>query len=409
MHPHAGGRNVWVAAMSFAQLVSWGSLFYTFSLLMPSIERDLGLGRVEVSGAFSAGLLASGLAGLPVGRWIERGHGRVVMTGGSALAGLLLLAHARVDSVAALYAVWVGLGLAMSAIFYEPAFAIMIRRWPADFRRPLIAMTLLGGLASTAFIPLSAWLIGQLGWRSSCMVLGALHLLICLPIHAVFLRGEPLPRPALKQGADGNMARETSLRALSTSATFLLVSGCVIGLSLLSAALSAHMVPLLSERGLPMAWAIAIPASIGVMQVLGRLVLLALEGRLDPQRLDRTIPLLLPASLLILLAGNGSIGAALAFALCFGVGNGLITIVKATAIASYVSRERVAALTGLQNLPVAVARAVGPVMMGSLWSLQGRYTLAIWVLIGLGVMSALMLRAAQQRALQVDTPERNAA
>lgn len=404
MQSDAKGRGVWVAAMSFAQLVSWGSLFYTFSLLMPSLEKDLGLSRIEVSGAFSAALLVSGLAGLPVGRWIERGHGRAVMTGGSALAGLLLLAHARIDGMVALYAVWMGLGLAMSAIFYEPAFAIMIRRWPTDFRRPLIAMTLLGGLASTAFIPLSAWLIATLDWRNTCLALACLHLLVCLPIHAVFLRDEPRRGPGASIKGSQADAPGPSLRALSTSAAFLLVSGCVIGLSLLSAALSAHMVPLLGERGLPMAWAIAIPASIGVMQVLGRLVLLAFEGRIDPQRLDRYIPLLLPASLVILLAGSGSIVAALAFAVCFGIGNGLITIVKATAIAAYVSRERVAVLTGLQNLPVAVARALGPVLMGSLWTVNGNYVLAIWVLIGLGVVSTLMLRAAQRRALRVDAP-----
>ena len=409
MRSDAEGRGVWVAAMSFAQLVSWGSLFYTFSLLMPSLEKDLGLSRVEVSGAFSAALLVSGLAGLPVGRWIERGHGRAVMTGGSALAGLLLLAHARIDSMVALYAVWMGLGLAMSAIFYEPAFAIMIRRWPTDFRRPLIAMTLLGGLASTAFIPLSAWLIAVLDWRSTCMVLACLHLLVCLPIHAAFLRDEPKRGPSASGKGSSPEAPGPSLRALSTSAAFLLVSGCVIGLSLLSAALSAHMVPLLGERGLPMAWAIAIPASIGVMQVLGRLVLLAFEGRIDAQRLDRYIPLLLPASLMILLAGDGSIVAALAFAVCFGIGNGLITIVKATAIAAYVSRERVAVLTGLQNLPVAIARALGPVIMGSLWTVNGNYVLAIWALIGLGVVSALMLRAAQQRALRVDVPRHDPA
>lgn len=386
--------------MSLAQLVSWGSLYYTFSLLMPEMERDLGLSRVQVSGAFSAALLASGVAGLPVGRWIERGHGRRVMAGGSLVAGLLLLVHAHISGLIGLYAVWIGLGLTMGAIFYEPVFAITIRRWPADYRKPIIAMTFLGGLASSAFIPLTAWLLQIMDWRQTCLVLAGFHLLLCLPIHIVMLADEPPASPAaVASGSSSSTQDRAALRHLYTSGAFILISGCVIGLSLLSGALSAHMVPLLGERGLPAAWAVAVPASIGALQVLGRLVLFVFEGRLDARRIDRAIPWLLPASLLILIAGGGSVVTALIFATLYGVGNGLITIVKATSIAAYVSRERVAVLSGLQSFPVALARAMGPVLMASLWTITESYGLALTVLMLTGIVSALMLHAAQRHAL----------
>ena len=73
--------------LSLSQLVTWGSVFYTFSLLMEPVERALGLGRAESSLAFSLALLAEGLGAYPVGRWIDRGHERLVMAGGS-LCGL---------------------------------------------------------------------------------------------------------------------------------------------------------------------------------------------------------------------------------------------------------------------------------------------------------------------------------
>jgi len=397
-------RTVWVGAMSLAQLVSWGSLYYTFSLLMPAMEQDLGLSRVQVSGAFSAALLASGVAGLPVGRWIEQGYGRRVMAGGSLLAGLLLIGHAFISGMIGLYLTWIGLGLAMGAIFYEPVFAITIRRWPTDYRKPIIAMTFLGGLASTAFIPLTAWLLSEMDWRQTCMVLAGLHLLLCLPIHLVMLADEApgTARKTLQARPEVADAAGPSLHELTRSAAFMLVSGCVIGLSLLSAALSAHMVPLLSERGLPASWAVAVPASIGALQVLGRLVLFVFEGRFDPRSIDRAIPWLLPASLAILLASGGSVIGALVFATCYGVGNGLITIMKATSIAAYVSRERVAVLSGLQSFPVALARSVGPVLTAVLWSVTSSYGLALIVLTAVGVISALMLHSAQRHALRAD-------
>ena len=389
-------RTGWVAAMSLAQLVSWGSLYYTFSLLMPALEADLGLGRVEVSGAFSAALLAGGVAGVQVGRWIDAGHGRAVMSAGSLLAGVMLLLLARVEGVAGLYAVWIALGAATAAVLYEPAFAILIRRWPDDYRRSLIAMTFLGGLASTVFIPLTAWLIEGLGWRQTCEVLAGLHLLLCLPIHWSMLAGEPPGRPRAAAGTEGDAP---TLRALATSPAFLLITAFLVGFMAFTSALSAHMVPLMREQGVPAAWAVAIPASIGAMQVLGRVVLFVFEGRIDPRRFDRAIPLLLPAAIALLLAGGGSVVAALAFAACYGIGNGLITIVKATSIAQYVSRERVAALSGMQQPAAALARAAGPILLASLWSVTGDYGLGLWVLLGTGIVSAALLRLAQARAL----------
>jgi MFS family permease len=389
-------RAGWVGAMSLAQLISWGTLYYTFSLLMPGIERDLGLSRVEVSGAFSAALLASGLAGLPAGQLIDRGHGRLVMAGGSLAAGLLLVAHAFIADRIGLYVVWVGLGAAMACTLYEPAFAILIRRWPTDYRRALISMTFLGGLASTVFVPLSAFLIGGFGWRDACLVLAALHLAVCLPIHLAMLRGEPPPTWTAQPGMRG----DGSLRALVLSPAFLLITGFMAIFMALTSAMTAHMVPLLRERGLPEAWAIAVPASIGALQVLGRLVLFVFEGRIDPKRFDLFVPVLLSLSLGLLLLGGASVQAALVFAAFFGIGNGLVTIVKATAIAQYVSRERLATLAGIQALPNAISRSVGPILLAALWSMSGDYELGLWTLMLLGLGAAFVLRAAQAHAIR---------
>jgi len=409
-------RATWVAAVSFAQLVSWGSLFYTFSLLMPGLEADLGLSRITVSSAFSAALLASGVAGVAVGQWIQAGHGRVVMCAGSLLAGLLLIAHAFIDQAWMLHVIWIGLGLAMGAVFYEPIFAITIRRWPNDYRRPIIHITFLGGLASTAFIPLGAVLIDQLGWRQTCLVLAGFHLLICLPIHWFMLRETSATTSGTSTSTASDTASEapsgaapgapstreasagSSLTQLAWSKAFLLITAAMVATSAVSSALSAHMVPMLAERGLPMAWAVAVPASIGIMQVVGRLLLLLLEGRFEPRKLDVAILLATPAALLVLAIGGHSVVAALAFACVYGLGNGLITIVKATAIAAYVNRERVAQLAGLQTLPVAAAKAAGPVLMAALWSLQDDYGPAVLTLIGLGLAAAFMLALAQRRA-----------
>ncbi|MEO8545956.1 MAG: MFS transporter [Burkholderiaceae bacterium] len=391
-----------VLGLSLAQLISWGSIFYTFALLIGPIEHELGIGRAQSSVAFSLALLMEGLCAYAIGRWIDRGHERLVMTLGSALAALCLGLHAFVDSLATFYGVWAGLGVAMSAILYTPVFAVVTRRFPDDFRRAIITMTFLGGLASTVFIPLTAWLIGQWGWRGALAVLAGLQLLVCLPIHAWFLRGAPRSiRPASTSSAPAPPA----LRRLMVSAPFLLV-GCFIVLFMaVTAALPAHLVSLLRERGLGESWAIAVPASIGVLQVCGRLLLYFFESRFDMHMANRLIPALIPLGLVALLlapllgTGAAALGLVLLFVLLFGAGNGMLTIVKGTAIAQYVSREHVASLNGALGVPLALARAAAPLLLGLMWQPQVGYRYGLVLMLVLCVLAMAALWQAQRQVL----------
>ena len=389
-----------VAWLSLAQLISWGSVFYTFSLVMGPIEQELGLSRAQSSLAFSLALLVEGLMAYPVGRWIDAGHERVVMTCGSLLAALCLLLHARVTGIAGFYAVWAGLGAAMAAILYSPVFAVVTRRFPDDFRRAIIIMTFLGGLASTVFIPFTAWLIANWGWRQALVLLAGLHLLLCAPLHALALGGAPVRR--VRPQAHEERA-DPGLRQLVRSAPFLLIGVFVILLMAVTAALPAHMVSLLREGGMSEVWVIAIPASIGAIQVLGRLLLFFFERYFDLHLANRLIPCLLPLGLLALLAvpasSGGQVGVVL-FVLLYGLGNGMLTIVKGTAIAQYVSRDHVATLNGVLGLPLALARASAPLMVGLLWTPVGGYTQALWLLLGMSLVGVIALMLAQRYALK---------
>lgn len=383
-----------VGWLSLAQLITWGSVFYTFALLMEPVERDLGLTRVQSSLAFSLALLAEGALAYPVGRWIDRGHERAVMTGGSLGVAACLGLHSLVDSAAGFYAVWIGLGAALSATLYNPVFSVLTRRFPQDFRRAIITLTFLGGLASTVFIPLSAWLIHSLGWRQALWVLAALHLLVCVPLHALVLRNAPPPR-AMQASGDRAISPTVHLR----SAPFVLIGVFVVGMMGVTAALPAHMISMLRESGLSQAWVIAIPASIGAIQVLGRLLLYFFEHHFDLHLANRLIPCLIPLGLGALLAAGGHPGGALVFVLLFGLGNGMLTIVKGTAIAQYVSRDHVASLNGALGVPTAVARALAPLLMGLLWTHEAGYSHGLWLLLAMSVLAVLALLLAQRKAL----------
>ena len=388
-HPPRG----FVMWLSLAQLISWGTLFYMFSLLLEDFERDLSLSRVDAALAFSLALLMEGVLAIFVGRLIDAGWARAVMCAGSTLAGASFIVISLVQNQWQLYAVWIAIGVAMSGTLYQPAFSVLIRRYPQDFRRAIITLTFLGGLASTVFIPLGAWLISAFGWRNAVIVLGALHLLICVPIHAYWLRGER-PAQAHHESVGAKRLAEYThhFPFWGLAAFFILFSG-------ITTAMGGHLVSILRERNLPEAWVIAIPASIGALQVAGRLLLFFTEKNMDVHKANRWIPTLLPAALLVLALGLQSTSVAIFYALLYGMANGMITIVKATAMATYVSRERAASLNGLLGLPTAIARAVAPSMLAVFWVATGSYTMGVSVLCTLAVLAVVAFWFAQRRAL----------
>ena len=399
-HPHAYDRRL-VAWLSLAQLISWGSLFYAFALFMEPVERALGLSRVQSSLAFSLALLVEGLVAYPVGRWIDQGHERVVITVGSVAAAVGLAWHSQISSLAGFYAVWAWLGAAMAAILYAPVFSVVTRRFPHDFRRAIITLTFLGGLASTVFLPLTASLIHGLGWRQALMWLALTHLVVCAPLHFYCLRHAP---PAVKVKSVSGSALPNQLSHHVLSAPFLLIAVFIVLMMGVTVALPAHMISLLRENGLEETWVIAIPASIGAIQVLGRVLLYFFERHLDLHLANRLIPCLIPLGLLALLAapwmGHWHIAMVLLFVGLYGLGNGLLTIVKGTAMAQYVSRDHVASLNGALGVPLALVRAAAPLLLGVLWSEQAGYTQGLWMLLGFSVLGTAALALAQRLSLR---------
>jgi hypothetical protein len=137
--------NVVAWALAIGQLVSWGTIYYAFSLFVVPMEYAPGWSRTATNAALSAGLLVSGVAAYPVGVWIDRGRGRAVMVGGSLLASAMMAIWSQTQSLAMLFVAWAGLGMAMAATLYDPVFAVITRCYPNSLRTKITLITLVGG------------------------------------------------------------------------------------------------------------------------------------------------------------------------------------------------------------------------------------------------------------------------
>jgi MFS family permease len=394
---------IFVISLSVAQLVSWGSIFYGFALFMDPMMADLGWTKAETTAAFSIGLVASGLGAVPVGRLIDIGHGRAVMTGGSLCAAALFVLWSRVDQYAIFVLIWIGLGLTMSAVLYEPGFAVLQRRLGLLARRGITAMTLLGGLASTVFIPLTHVLIGQLGWRHALVALGVLNLLFGAAIHMLAI---PRLKPRIRAGEPIRAPTQSSAHRVLRHAAFWGFVATVVIQGVLSTGLPVHLIPLLVERGFSLDAAVAAFAIIGPAQVVARFTVGLAEGVLGMRALGVVIMTLgVAAQALLTFVPPGSWSIA-AFAILYGAANGMMTILRAVLPAELFGREDYGTILGMIAAPANLTRACGPFVFGALWAWWGSYDGVLLLCLAMSVASlaAFLVTLAAARSPGLKSP-----
>jgi len=364
-------RDPWgaVLALGITQITAWGSIYYSFALLMEPLQSALGASKSAVVGAFSVALLASGLLSPWVGRLIDHAGGRFVMAAGSALGGVALCALAFVTTLPQLYLVWAALGVAMAATLYDPAFAVLTQAFRANYRRAITTLTLFGGFASTIFWPVTAYLMETYGWRDAMLVLGALQLLVCLPLHLF-----ALPRRRHRAvAAQSVLPNEATLREVLRDRTFYLLCLAFTANALVFSAMAVHMLAMLEVKGLTLMEAALIGALVGPMQVLGRVIEMLFERRTSPSRVGLIAMGLLPVSLAVFFVGDGTLAIFVLFALLYGGGNGVMTIVRGTIPVELYGRAHYGAVNGAMAAPVLISKAFGPVAAAMVWAAAGGY------------------------------------
>ena len=83
----------------------------------------------------------------------------------------------------------------------------------------------------------------------------------------------------------------------------------------------------------------------------------------------------------------------------------MMTIVKGTATADLISRDRVAMLNGVLAMPTSVARAAGPILIATFWDYFGDPQAAVLVTLGIASFAAFALAAAYRAAAGNNTAD----
>lgn len=362
-----GGRTQrLVIVFAVTQTLGYGAMIQCFTVLLVPMAHDLAASRPQIAAASAISTLVGALVAVPIGRLLDRRGGRLLMSTGSIVGTVAVVAWSQATTLTQLYLafVLVGIGLAMST--YEAAFAVLVATADAAQRgRAILTVTMVAGLATSLYYPLSGFLESELGWRGTLLVLAASLALIAVPAHLWVVPSRLAHRggAARRSGASPRAAlRDPRLWLLGVA--FVAQAGSVAAFLLL-------VVSYLADAGHPARVATTVPVVVGVMQILSRMALPFLAARFSMTSVAVAAFTTQGVGLLLLPFVVGSVPLAVVCVGAVGVGVGVAVIAKPTIVADTFGAAHFASVAALVTVPIALSRAGSP--LGAAWLADARF------------------------------------
>jgi MFS family permease len=377
--------------LALAQTILWAALYYSFPALMLAWERDLGWTKTELSGAFTLALVTTAVLAPLAGRLIDRGAGWLIHPGGALLGAVLLAALSQVTELWQFYAVWLGMGLAMSSCLYEAAFSIITVTVGNRAREAITAVTLIAGFAGTVSFPSAHFLTGQFGWRGAVLCFAGVVVFMGIPLMLWGMRLLEWHRSPADVAPDAVQA-VADAGAVTRRPAFWLLGFAFGSIGLVHGLILAHLLPILADRGIAEGTAVLAASMIGPMQVFGRIVMLTTEKRVNTFGVALFCYLGMGLGCTALLFAGVAPWLVGLFVLLHGAGYGTASIVRPVLTAEVLGRKRFGAIAGMLAIPFMGGFAIGPTIAALLWE-TGGYDLVVglavvMVLAGLGAVMA---------------------
>jgi MFS family permease len=388
----------WIVLGAVVLVMLGGSgLRAMFGVFIKPMEAEFGWDRASLSGAAALSLLLLGAIG-PFWGWLaDRWGPRRVILLGCLVLGVGTVLSSRIHSLWQIY-LTAGVLMALgSGALTMSTGATVAARW-FESRRGLV-LGILGGAMSAGqlvIVPLAVWLTLHYGWRSSFLWLGALLLIIALPLILWLVRNDPADKGLQAYGA-GRAVPSAGMTALPSERrvavgeamqvpAFWLLAGTFFICGYTSNGLVlTHLVPHAAEHGFSEMHAAQALGIMGAMNILGTVAsgwICDRFGRKGPLAFYYGVRGL---SLLFLLY-VWNVPSLHIFAAIFGL-NYISTVPPTTTLtANIFGRYSVGTLSGWIFFSHQVGAALGAAIGGWVFQTTGSYS---WAFISAALMAFL--------------------
>lgn len=390
-----GGRfGLWygwvILGVVFIVLCSLIGTRTSFGVFFKTLSGEFGWSRAQTSGAFSMGMIGFAVSAPFVGWILDRWSIRWTMSLGVLLFGLGMLMGFFVDALWNLYLMNFLLSLGFGAATYVPQVQVL-SNW--FVRRRGLALGLTSSAQGIAFATsvISAALIGWLGWRETYLVFSGLTLFVTFPLVVIFIRDLPSDKgtvadaPFLDPEEIASARTKTSLTGnkktgesrfptqLIFSLRFALLFGLFGAIGFSFTALVVHLVPLVTDGGFSSSSGAALFTVFGLSVFTGNL-LSGISDRIGRTRTYMTGASMVAGACLLLasLLGAG-VYQFIAGAVIAGLGLGIARPTIAALLTDHFGGPGLGRVNGTMMMLFAFSGALGPITLGYLFDLTGRY------------------------------------
>jgi predicted MFS family arabinose efflux permease len=323
-------------------------------------------------------LLVGAAIGPPAGVWIDRLGPRRTLCAGSPILAASLTLLAMAQGPAVYFLAWAGIGLGVPTGLSIAAHAALARAAPSTARRAIGTLMLFTGLASAVFWPVTSFLVGSIGWRPTCLIFAALHLVVCLPLHlalpATSVAPPPQPSPAEPNSTEPAPAASWTVSPAQRRTALYLLAGTLSLQGFVSWGLSLHLISLFQSFGLSAATAVLVASLTGPVTVAIRILDIQLGKWLHPLVVAGGALAVLPFTFLLLLFAHSSTASVAAFTILWSAANGIISVARATLPLTLFGAEGFARLMGWLSLPQNMAYALAPLAFSAIIERSGPST-----------------------------------
>jgi MFS family permease len=390
-----------IVALAFlTNFISVGFVFYSYGVFFKALAHDFSGSRLGVSAGLTSMSLVSSLSAPIVGRYLDRGHTRGLMTVG---AVLMALAFVLASQITALWQFFLVLGFVMGpavCMLGGLAGSTLIATWFVNKRGVALGIATMGvSLSGVLMPPVGTALIAALGWRNTFLVYAAIVLFVVAPLTYRFVVASP---ERLGQLPDGEVptaealaaaARDEpmpSTRDILRDSRFWMI-GLPIALNFFSlSAVLTHTVPYITDLGIsPAGAALVLSASAGAGSI-GKPLFGMLTDRMDKRvtlalcsglQLIGVLMLIYVREYPLLVVANA----------IFGLGMGGVVPLHSALIGAAFGRKAFGRVMGLMSPAMIPIQLLGLPFAGYIFDRTGSYRIAFQVFAGAFALSLVML------------------
>ncbi|MCB2108887.1 MAG: MFS transporter [Rhodobacteraceae bacterium] len=368
---------------------------YTLGVFTKPLGEEFGWTRGEVQAMYTWMTIGNLVASPALGLLIDRHGTRLVCMLsliGQAIGYLFIGLFAQ--SLFSLYAL--GFLTAVIGVGTVPiSWTRVIVDWFDKARGQALGLALAGtGLAAVVLPVYTTWVLESFGWRAAYMALGALPAFLALPLSYFLLRDRTTggtadaPSEAVARPPEVNIDFKqaiTGYRFWAMNLAFFIIGVCVAGLI-------AHLIPMLTDRGIETGTAAQIAGAIGMAVIVGRIGTGYLIDRFWAPGVGLVVLCLPIISCVILASGASTVPVAVAAAVLIGLAAGAEFDLMSFLVSRYFGQRRYGLIYAALYAVFKLSAGIGGPLFGFSFDSSGSYvTILSFAMGGFATGAALLL------------------